>query len=116
MMWIESAGALVTLGLGLLGLVRPLAAAKLVGIEPIGTLGISELRASYGGLFAALGLCALVSQSPLVFDVLGLAWAGTAAGRVASMFLDRSFAPKNWGGLAMEVGLAALLLVPHWLG
>jgi hypothetical protein len=48
--------------------------------------------------------------------VVGLAWAGTAAGRVASVFVDRSFAPKNWGGLAMEVGLAALLLVPHWLG
>jgi hypothetical protein len=45
-------------------------------------------RAAYGGLFTALGLCALVSQSPVVFTVVGLGWAG----------------------------LAALLLVPHWLG
>ena len=116
MMWIESAGALVTFALGLLGLFRPLAAAVLVGIEPIGTLGVSEVRASYGGLFTALGLCALVSQSPVVFTVVGLGWTGIAAGRLLSVLVDRSFAPKNLGGLAMEAGLAALLLVPHWLG
>jgi hypothetical protein len=116
MMWIESAGALVTFALGVLGLVRPRAAAKLVGIEPIGTLGVSEVRATYGGLFTALGLCALVSQSQLVFTVVGLGWAGIAAGRLVSVLVDRSFAPKNLGGLVMEAGLAALLLVPHWLG
>ncbi len=54
MMGIESAGALATFAVGALGLVRPLAAAKRVGIEPIGTLGISEVRATCGGLFAAL--------------------------------------------------------------
>jgi hypothetical protein len=116
MTWIESAGALVTIGLGMLGLVRPLAAAKLVGIEPIGTLGVSEVRATYGGLFTALGLCALVAQSPVVFTVVGLGWAGIAAGRLVSVFADRSFSPTNLGGLAMEAGLAALLLAPHWLG
>ena len=116
MNWTESAGALVTFALGVLGLVRPLAAAKLVGIEPVGTLGVSEVRATYGGLFAALGLCALVAQSPVVFTVVGLGWAGTAAGRLVSVFADRSFSPKNLGGLAMEAGLAALLLASQWLG
>jgi len=116
MRWIESAGAFATFALGVLGVVRPLAAAKWVGIEPIGTLGVSEVRATYGGLFTALGLCALVSQSPLVFTVVGLGWAGIAAGRLVSVWVDRSFAPKNLGGLAMEAGLAALLLVPHWVG
>lgn len=49
------AGA-VTLGLGLVGLLRPSAAAAFTGIEPKGAMGVSEIRATYGGLFAALYL------------------------------------------------------------
>jgi len=47
------AGA-VTLGLGLLGLLRPAAAAAFTSIEPKGPMGVSEIRATCGGLFAAL--------------------------------------------------------------
>lgn len=114
MIWPQSAAALVTLGLGLLGLLRPASAARFASIGPQGKTGLSEVRATYGGLFAALGGWALWTQSGTVFEIVGLAWAGAAAGRLLSVVADRSFAAKNLGRVAFEGGLAALLLAPHW--
>jgi hypothetical protein len=103
-------GAVITLSLGLLGTVTPKVAAKLVGIEPIGLTGISEVRATYGGLFVGLGAVCLYSQSPTVFFAVGVACLGAALGRGVSVLVDRSYAPKNLGGLLFEAGMGALLL------
>ncbi|MEY4862840.1 MAG: putative rane protein, partial [Pseudomonadota bacterium] len=46
-------GAVVTIGLGLFGAIWPHRAAAFVGISPLGGLGVSEIRATYGGLFIA---------------------------------------------------------------
>jgi hypothetical protein len=51
-------GAAITLALGILGLLSPASAAKLVGIQPDGVLGVSEIRATYGGLFIGLSVAA----------------------------------------------------------
>jgi len=56
-------GAVGTLMLGLFGLVAPLRAARMGGLAPDGSRGISELRATYGGLFAAMGLACLVLRN-----------------------------------------------------
>ncbi len=101
-------GALTTLGLGLMGLLRPAAAAAFTSIEPKGLVGVSEIRATYGGFFVALGAYALWAQTPLVFGVLAVAWAGAAAGRLLSVVVDGSRSGQNLGGIAFE-GLIALL-------
>jgi len=103
-------GALITIGLGVMALVRPLAAAAFVDMRPVGAMGLSELRATYGGLFAGLGIFALTAQRDLSFQMLGVAWIGAAAGRLLSLVVDANRQPKNLGGIAFEGGIAALCL------
>lgn len=108
----NTAGALATVALGLLGLARPDLAARFTSMEPVGLVGRSEVRATYGGFFFALGVAVLWSGDPLAFRLAGAAWAGAALGRLLSAWLDHSRSPQNLGGVAFEAALAALLLVP----
>jgi hypothetical protein len=105
-------GALVTAALGLLGLLRPQAAARLVGLEPSGRLGRSELRATYGGLFFALGAFALATRDEVAFALVGAAWLGAAAARVGDALLVRGAGRPVWRAALFEAGVAALLLAP----
>jgi hypothetical protein len=107
-------GAVVTLLLGCLGLFFPSRAAAFTSIAPVGPTGVSEIRATYGGLFAALGLACLVLQSVAVFSTAGVAWVGAAAGRAWSVLIDRNREPQNLGGTVFELALGLLLLAP-WL-
>ena len=107
-------GALATALLGCLGLFSPSRAADFTSISPVGPTGISEIRATYGGLFAALGGACLVSQSTVIFSAAGIAWVGAATGRVWSVIIDRNFESKNLGAIAFELVLGLLLLAP-WL-
>jgi len=49
-------GATITLIFGLLSLVMPLQVSRTLGIDPEGPLGLSEVRATYGGFLSALAL------------------------------------------------------------
>jgi hypothetical protein len=93
-----------------MGLVRPSAAAAFTSIRPEGLMGVSEIRATYGGLFAALGAWGLWTQEPNAFTTAGVAWLGAALGRAASVVVDRNRDPRNLGGIAFEgaIGLALL--------
>jgi hypothetical protein len=106
----SNAGALITFVLGFLALVYPNVIAKFVSVDPIGLTGVSEVRATYGGFFAALGGVCLYSQSSTIFFVAGVAWFGAALGRGLSVFMDRSYAPKNLAGILFEAGIGTLLL------
>ncbi len=103
-------GAAVTLALGLLGLLAPGKAAKVTNLQPLGKTGTSEIRATYGGFFAALGALCLVSQAPPIWLATGLAWLGAAAGRALSVAVDRNRDPKNLVGIAFEAIIGLLLL------
>ncbi len=103
-------GAIVTTGLGAMALARPLATAKFVDMTPVGSMGLSELRATYGGLFAGLGVFALCAQQPLPFQMLGAGWLGAALGRTLSIFADGNRQAKNLGGVLFEAGIGALCL------
>ena len=103
-------GALITIGLGILGAIAPHLAARLVSISPIGGFGVSEVRATYGGLFIALGGACLVLDSPMAYAVAGAAWLGAATMRIPSLFLDKGAFPKAIGGAAVEA-LPGLLLL-----
>jgi hypothetical protein len=69
-------GAGANVALGLPGLAWPNAAARFTSIESQGLTGLSEIRATYGGVFPALGGYALWSQNRIVFTAVGVAWLG----------------------------------------
>lgn len=103
-------GALVTLGMGGLGLLRPRVAARLIGLEPTGRLGLSELRATYGGLFFALGAFAIATRDEVAFALLGAAWLGAAAARLGDALLVPGADRALWRAALFEGGVATLLL------
>lgn len=109
---LHNLGALITLGLGGLGLLRPALAARLTGLQAASAEGRSEFRATYGGLFAALGAFALLAQDQVFFTGLGGAWVGTALGRAFSLWIDATRTPRNYAAVVFEAAVGLLLLVP----
>jgi len=105
-------GALVTLGVGAFGLLRPLAAARLIGLAAESRLGRSELRATYGGLFFALGAFTVVTRDEVAFTLLGAAWLGAAAARCGDAMLVPAVYRAVWRAALFEAGVALLLLAP----
>ncbi len=105
-------GAILSVALGLLGLLAPLRAARMVGLKPEGPRGMSELRATYGGLFTGLGLACLVLQAPAAYAVAACGWLGAALARLVSMAVDRNPSWLNAAGAALELLIGLLL----WTG
>jgi hypothetical protein len=106
--------ALLTIGFGLLGFVAPRYTASALDLEPTtSTMGLSEMRASVGGLFVAMGLAAIWIGEPLGYAMIGFAFVGAATGRVVSLIFDKPPLKKVlvFGGI--EAGLAAWLLLAN---
>lgn len=110
MEWLNYIGAIVTLGLGLTGLLSPGSAAKIVGLKAETTSGRSEFRASFGGLWIALGAVPLITMEPLAFAFLGMVWLGTAVGRLVSFVLDKTVDRQNLFNVGFEIAAGALCL------
>jgi hypothetical protein len=110
---LSNLGAVITLGLGVLGLFAPTRASSFANVQPVGLIGKSEIRATYGGLFVALGVTCLLTQAPGVFLAAGLAWVGAAIGRLFSVVVDSSRSARNLGGIVFELGIGLLLLSQH---
>lgn len=104
-------GAVVTLILGVFGLLAPRKAAALVGVTPLNRVGISEIRATYGGLFIGLGVTTLLLANKSVYSVAAACWLGAALARIISIFADNSHDKKNWGGVFLETSIGTLLLM-----
>jgi len=102
--------AFCTLALGIWGLVAPRKVAVLVGVTPGGALGLSEIRATYGGIFIGLGAACLWFQQSEVYVAVGLAWLLAAVSRVVSIFLDQASSSKNAGGVIVEAAIGSLLV------
>jgi len=107
-------GGFIGLGLGLFAIVSPHGAAKLVGIRIDDTLphSISEIRATYGGVFAGGHAFALATGSETAFLTLACGWGLTGIVRLASILIDRASNGANWGGTGFEFAMAALLAAP----
>ncbi len=56
--WLAYLGASATLALGVLAIFRPDLVQVFLSLKPVGAEGKSEIRATYGGFFAALSLYA----------------------------------------------------------
>ena len=109
--WIKILIAVVTLGFGVLSIVRPSAAERFTGLKAEGPRGISEIRSVLGGLFVGLALAAFVYRSSPAFGTLGIGYLGIAFVRAASIYADKAATPSNWSSLAAEVVFGILLLV-----
>ncbi|THH38682.1 DUF4345 domain-containing protein [Aliishimia ponticola] len=104
------AASLLTIAFGLFGFIAPRYTAEALDLKPTAsTMGLSEMRASVGGLFVAMGLAALWLGEPLAYAMIGFAFAGAALGRVVSLIFDAPPLRK----LAVFGGIEAALAL--WL-
>lgn len=104
-------GAAVSVLAGCLGLVWPHRVSAVIGLQLPGRLGVSEFRATYGGLFIGAGLAMLALGSRDAAMVLGAAWGGAFIARAISVVVDGSRSKENAAGLGIEAIVATLLLL-----
>lgn len=108
---INPALALLTIAFGLFGLVAPRYTADVLDLAPTKTtMGLSELRASAGGLFVAMGLGCLILSQPMAYAMLGVAYLGASVGRITSIAFDNPPKKKAFFYLAFEAIPAAWLI------
>ena len=104
-------GAIVSVIAGVLGLLFPRQVSKVVGLQIPGLLGMSEFRATYGGLFIGGGVAVLAIRNGDAATVLGCGWGGAFVARAVSVVVDKSRSKENVAGLIIEATVAALLLL-----
>ena len=109
----------VTLLLGLGGLLRPERVMNVVGYavasDASATLVRGEVRAVYGGLMIAAGVLTLLAapapranQGKLM--LLGLLWVGAGFGRLFGVFVDGNPGVFGWFSVLLELGGGTALL------
>ncbi len=110
---INMVGAMATVAFGLCGLFAPRYALQIMDLQPGETaMGLSEMRASGGGIFVALGLACLLLNAPSAYLGLGIAYIGQSVGRAASIVLDA--APRKAAiALGIEAGFALWLVAAN---
>ena len=111
---VNTGASLLTIAFGLFGFLAPRYTAAALDLAPTtSTMGLSEMRASVGGLFVVAGLAALWLDTPLAYAMLGFAFTGAALGRALSLLLDNP--PRGrvliFGGI--EAALAAAFLLAN---
>ncbi|WP_209503995.1 MULTISPECIES: DUF4345 family protein [unclassified Ruegeria] len=107
--------ALLTIGFGLFGFLAPAHTANALDLAPTNsTMGLSELRASVGGLFVVSGIAVIWLNSPMAYTMLGIAYAGAALGRFLSLALDNPpfLKAATFGGI--ELVLAIWLIAANF--
>jgi len=104
-------GATVSLFAGLLGLLWPRQVSAVIGLRLPGKLGVSEFRATYGGLFIGAGGAVLILGSGDAALVLGAAWIGAFVARTISIVIDRSTSKENLAGCGIELLVGTLLVL-----
>lgn len=108
--------AVLTLVIGLLGLINPFLVLRLTGLEVVEPRGLGQARAVFGALLTTLGgfMIWALSARPRARGVLRLAsflWLASALGRLLSLFLD---GPLSFGGavlffIDLLIGVGAFL-------
>ena len=102
-------GAVVSMLAGLAGLLWPRRVSAVIGLQLPSPLGLSEFRATYGGLFAGAGAAVLLLASRDAALVLAAGWLGAFVARFISLVVDRSTSKKNLAGLGIEAAIGTML-------
>ena len=104
--------ALVTIGVGVVSVVKPTSVYEFTGLQATGPRGITEIRAVLGALFIGLGLAPfLLRMEPAAFRAGGIAYLAVGLVRLVSMFVDRSVMQSNWVSLAFEIVFGIILVL-----
>lgn len=108
--------AALVVAAGLLSLLNPLVAVRVLGLEVIEPRGLSEVRANYGAFLLVLGGALLwaIPMRPRGASWLrlsGLTILGAALGRGVSVVLDGVFTPLNLAMLAATAFVGAVTLL-----
>ena len=115
LIYLADGAALFSLGLGLLGLFMPARALSLVGLQQVPGLAhsISEVRATYGGVFIGASLYPLLTGAPQAFLTLACCWIAAGIARLGSVVVDRAATRFNFISIAFELGIGILLALPY---
>ena len=107
--WLAWASALVTLAFGLICLLAPRLAFRIMRLRTAEGVpqAVSESRATMAGFYLGVSLVAIAFNQPFIWLVLGAGWAFTAFGRLVSIVADRGNTAFNWISIAIEALLAA---------
>ncbi len=104
--------AILTIGFGLFGFLAPAFTAASLDLAPTDSnMGLSEMRASVGGLFVVTGAVVLLLNNPMGYVMLGVVYAGAALGRFVSVVLDNPPLVKalTFGGIELVLALWLIL-------
>ncbi|WP_170480425.1 DUF4345 family protein [Ruegeria arenilitoris] len=100
--------ALLTIGFGLFGFLAPAWTAASLDLAPTDSnMGLSEMRASVGGLFVVTGVAVIWLNTPSAYAMLGIVYAGAALGRFVSVLLDNPPLAKamTFGGIELVLAI-----------
>lgn len=111
---LNTIAALLTIGFGLFGFLAPAWTAAALDLAPTNsTMGLSEMRASVGGLFVITAIATLWLGSPTAFVMLGFVYAGAALGRFVSLAVDNPPFAKALAFGGIEAALAVWLILAN---
>ncbi len=112
--WVFFAVAGLTVILGLISLVLPKLAFRILKLKPKVAFSYAkgEPRGILAGFNLSLGMCyILLPQGQLFIGlILGGAWLLTGIGRFVSIIVDRGATLYNFAGVVFEIGIGSLLL------
>lgn len=109
---VNAIAALLSIALGAFGFLAPRYTAGVLDLRTGDTtMGLSELRASAGGMFVVVGAACLWLGDPFAYAMLGFVYLGAGAGRALSLVLDRPPFPKAHLYFLFEAVFAAWLLI-----
>lgn len=100
--------AVLTIGFGLFGFLAPAYTANALDLAPTNSnMGLSEMRASVGGLFVVTGIAVIWLNNPMAYAMLGVVYAGAALGRFVSVVLDNPPLAKAliFGGIELVLAI-----------
>lgn len=115
--WVIFLVAGLTLILGLISLLLPAVALKILKLKPNAQKlhVVGEVRGVLAGFYTALGFACLFFNDPFIAKqfasiILAGAWLLTGIGRFISIIVDRGATLYNFAGVIFEVGTGAVLV------
>jgi hypothetical protein len=105
-------GTLAMLGAGLFSLLAPRTGARLMSIEVPTGRAVTELRVLGGGFFVGIGVWALLANTVVAYQLLGVGWLGGAISRLVGLIADKPKIDRTfvvyW---VLEISMSLFLLV-----